>query len=84
MLRTLGIYSLSYMRYSNVNYINPVVITPLGIIYLTTGSLYHHFIMYISQSIRLYTLNLYRAISQLYLNKMEGKTFFVVFKLKYS
>ena len=33
----------------------------------------NHFMMYVSQVIMLYTLNIYSAISQLYLNKTGRK-----------
>ena len=33
----------------------------------------HHFMMYVSQIIILYTLNLYNAENQLYLNKQRKK-----------
>ena len=33
----------------------------------------HHFVMYISQIIMLYTVNLYNAVCQLYLNKIGRK-----------
>ena len=34
---------------------------------------FHHFMTYVSQIIMLYTLNLYNAVCQLYLNKTERK-----------
>ena len=39
----------------------------------------NHFMMYVSQVIMLYTLNIYSAISQLYLNKTGRKK-----EMKYS
>ena len=35
----------------------------------------HHFMMYVSQIILLFTLNLYSTVCQLYLNKLEKSLF---------